>query len=94
MSLTISGAASRAGLLAIGRQPAVLRTVLAACCMFYLSVAPLILWLGAMGANVAHVLFGMTWLAGLSLSLRAGLKRQADSSSRVHGADHSTALTA
>ncbi len=74
VALSISGAASRAGLLAIGRQPAVLRTVLAASLAFYLSVAPLILWLGAMGANVAHVLFGATWLTGLTLSLRRGLK--------------------
>lgn len=85
-ALSISGAASRAGLLAMGRQPAVLRTVLAASCAFYLSVAPLIFWLGAMGANVAHVLFGATWLCGLTLSLRAGLRAQPADPLREKGA--------
>ncbi len=75
VALTISGAASRAALLAMGRQPAILRTVLAAASTFYCLVAPLIYWMGAMGANMAHVLFGTVWLTGLTLSLRQGLKR-------------------
>lgn len=76
VALTISGAASRAALLAMGRQPAVLRTVLAAAATFYGLVAPLIYLLGAMGANMAHVLFGTVWLAGLTLSLRQGLREE------------------
>ena len=75
VALTISGAASRAALLAMGRQPAILRTVLAAASTFYCLVAPLIYWKGAMGANMAHVLFGTVWLIGLTLSLRQGLKQ-------------------
>jgi O-antigen/teichoic acid export membrane protein len=74
VGLTISGAASRAGLLAMGRQPAVLRTVLAAAAAFYCSVVPLIEIFGAMGANIAHVLFGAIWLSGLGWSLREGLR--------------------
>lgn len=74
VGLAISGAASRAGLLAMGRQPAVLRTVLAAAAAFYCSVAPLIEIFGAMGANIAHVLFGAIWLGGLGWSLRQGLR--------------------
>jgi O-antigen/teichoic acid export membrane protein len=74
VALTISGAASRAALLAMGRQPAVLRTVLAAAATFYCAVAPLIHVMGAMGANIAHVLFGTVWLGGLTLSLRNGLR--------------------
>jgi O-antigen/teichoic acid export membrane protein len=76
VALTISGAASRAALLAMGRQPAILRTVLAAAVTFYGLVAPLIYLMGAMGANTAHVLFGMVWLVGLTLSLRRGLKEE------------------
>ncbi|WP_232476136.1 lipopolysaccharide biosynthesis protein [Flavisphingomonas formosensis] len=75
VSLTISGAASRAGLLSMGLQPAVLRTVLASTLAFYLMVAPLIELFGAMGANIAQVMFGMIWLGGLSLALRRGLKQ-------------------
>jgi len=74
VALTISGAASRAALLAMGRQPAVLRTVLAAAATFYCTVAPLIALMGAMGANMAHVLFGTVWLGGLTLALRRGLR--------------------
>jgi O-antigen/teichoic acid export membrane protein len=76
VALTISGAASRAALLAMGRQPAILRTVLAAASTFYGLVAPLIYLMGAMGANMAHVLFGTVWLVGLTLSLRQGLKEE------------------
>ncbi len=74
VALTISGAASRAALLAMGRQPAVLRAVLAAALTFYCLVAPLIHFMGAMGANMAHVLFGAVWLSGLTLALRRGLR--------------------
>ncbi len=74
VALTISGAASRAALLAMGKQPAILRTVLAAASTFYCLVAPLIYLRGAMGANIAHVLFGTVWLTGLTLSLRKGLR--------------------
>lgn len=77
VSLTITGSASRAGLLAMGRQPAILRTVLAAAATFYCAVAPLIQLMGAMGANVAHTLFGAVWLTGLTLALRQGLKSHA-----------------
>jgi len=75
VSLTICGAASRAGLLSMGLQSSVLRTVLAATLTFYVTVIPLIELFGTMGANIAQVLFGAIWLGGLSLSLRRGLKR-------------------
>jgi O-antigen/teichoic acid export membrane protein len=74
VALTICGAGSRAGLLAMGLQPLVLRTVLAAALTFHAAVIPLIYAMGAMGANIAHVLFGAVWLGGLTLSLRAGLR--------------------
>lgn len=89
VAMTISGAASRAALLAMGRQPAVLRTVLAAASTFYLSVAPLILTIGAMGANIAHVAFGTVWLCGLTLSLRSALRGE-DGVAPERGAKAST----
>ena len=77
VSLTISGAASRAALLAKGAQPAVLRVVGASTATFYATAPLLIIWIGAMGANIAHVLFGTVWLAGLSLALRRLARRDA-----------------
>lgn len=74
VALTVTGSASRAGLLAMGRQPAILRIVLAAAATFYCAVVPLIQLIGAMGANLAHTLFGAVWLAGLTIALRRGLK--------------------
>jgi O-antigen/teichoic acid export membrane protein len=73
VALTISGAASRAGLLALGKQPAVLRTIMASTLTFYCVAPPLVLTIGAMGANIAHLLFGAVWLSGLTLHLRRAL---------------------
>lgn len=77
VTMTISGAASRAGLLALGNQRSVLRTVMACSLAFYCSAPPLILTFGAMGANIAHLLFGSIWLVGLTLSLRSAMKAAA-----------------
>lgn len=74
VTLTISGAASRAGLLALGDQRAVLRTVMACTLAFYCAVFPLITQIGAMGANIAHLLFAAIWLSGLALHLRRAIR--------------------
>ncbi|HKY82061.1 MAG TPA: lipopolysaccharide biosynthesis protein [Sphingobium sp.] len=74
VTLTISGAASRAGLLALGDQRAVLRTVMACTLAFYCAVFPLIPMIGAMGANIAHLLFAAIWLSGLALHLRRAIR--------------------
>lgn len=74
VTLTISGAASRAGLLALGDQRAVLRTVMACTCAFYASVFPLIPHFGAMGANLAHLAFAAVWLGGLAFHLRRAIR--------------------
>lgn len=73
--LTLSGAANRAALLALGRQPAVLLTVMMSVGVFYSAAPPLVIMVGPMGANIAHVLFGAVWLAGLTISLRRALRR-------------------
>lgn len=74
VTMTISGAASRASLLALGDQRSVLRTVMACTLAFYCAAPPLILTIGAMGANVAHLLFGVIWLGGLGLHVRNAVK--------------------
>jgi O-antigen/teichoic acid export membrane protein len=78
VALTVSGAASRAGLLAMGRQPAILKTVTACTLSFYCLAPLLIAYMGAMGASVAHLIFGAIWLGGLSLNLRRGLAAEAE----------------
>ena len=90
VAFMISGAASRAGLLAMGRQPAVLRTVLAAAATFYCLVIPLIGMMGAMGANAAHVLFGLVWLSGLTFSIRRGLRSPPSAATTIPVAGNQT----
>ncbi len=73
VTFAISGSASRAGLLALGDQRALLRTVMACTLAFYCAVFPLVPLVGAMGANIAHLLFGVIWLGGLTLCLRRAI---------------------
>ena len=74
VTLTMSGSASRAGLLALGNQRALLRTVMACTLAFYCAVFPLVHLIGAMGANVAHLLFGAIWLGGLAFYVRREIR--------------------
>lgn len=74
VTLTMSGSASRAGLLALGEQGALLKTTMACTFAFYCAVFPLVPLIGAMGANIAHLLFGVIWLGGLALYLRRAVK--------------------
>jgi O-antigen/teichoic acid export membrane protein len=73
VTLTMSGSASRAGLLALGDQRSLLRTVMACTLAFYCAVFPLVLWIGPMGANIAHLLFAAIWLVGLGFYLRRAI---------------------
>ncbi|HWV12506.1 MAG TPA: hypothetical protein VN110_04345, partial [Sphingobium sp.] len=47
-----------------------LKTTMACTLAFYCAVFPLVPLVGAMGANIAHLLFGVIWLGGLALYLR------------------------
>jgi O-antigen/teichoic acid export membrane protein len=58
----------------LGDQRAVLRTVMACTLVFYCAVFPLIPKVGAMGANIAHLLFAAVWLGGLALHLRRAIR--------------------
>ena len=73
VTFAISGSASRAGLLALGDQRALLRTVMACTLAFYCAVFSLVPSVGAMGANIAHLLFGVIWLGSLTLCLRRAI---------------------
>ena len=84
VTLTMSGSASRAGLLALGDQRALLKTTMACTLAFYCAVFPLVPLIGAMGANIAHLLFGVIWLGGLAFYLRRAISaaRWADASEK------------
>jgi O-antigen/teichoic acid export membrane protein len=70
VALVLTGAATRSALLAMGRQRNVLAVVAIATAAFHLTALFLIPLLGAMGGNIAHIVLGLIWLAGLSFSLR------------------------
>lgn len=76
VTLTISGTASRSALLARGWETHVLRVVVAATLCFFAVAVILIPRIGAMGANIAHVMSGLIWVIGLTLALRKALPKQ------------------
>lgn len=71
---TMMGSAARSGLLAMGRQRDVLIVVSIATAGFHLTALSLIPRVGAMGGNVAHIVFGCIWAVGLALTLHRALK--------------------
>lgn len=72
--LSLCGAGANSALLAMGRQRDTLRVVLVATVAFHATALLLIPRIGAMGANVAHVVLGAIWLAGLALHFRRALR--------------------
>jgi O-antigen/teichoic acid export membrane protein len=77
VAMVLSGGAVRTALLAMGRQPAVLRIVLVGVIVFQATAFSLIPLVGAMGANIAHVVMATVLLAGLILVYRRELKSTA-----------------
>lgn len=77
VAATLSGTALRSALLAMGRQRRVLAVVCVATAAFHLTALALVPRVGAMGANVAHLVLGVLWLAGLSWSFRRALRGHA-----------------
>jgi O-antigen/teichoic acid export membrane protein len=70
---TLSGVAVRAGLLAMGLQKQVLTTTLMGTLAFYATALSLLPVIGAMGANIAHIVMGSVNLISMSLAFRKGL---------------------
>lgn len=64
----LTGAALRTALIAAGYQAQVLKTVFVATLVFHASAILLVPMVGPIGANIAHVLLGLTWIVGLGLS--------------------------
>ena len=74
VAMTLSGSAVRTALLAMGRQPAILKIVLGATIVFHITALTAIPIMGAMGANIAHIAMSSVWLAALMLVYHKALK--------------------
>ena len=78
VAMTLGGSAARTALLAMGRQPAILKIVLGATAVFHITALTAIPLMGAMGANIAHVAMGTVWLIALSVVYHKALKNPPD----------------
>jgi O-antigen/teichoic acid export membrane protein len=65
VAIVLSGSAMRTALLAMGRQPAVLKVVFVSTLAFHATALILIPLIGAMGANIANAAMGAVRLYGL-----------------------------
>jgi O-antigen/teichoic acid export membrane protein len=81
VAMLLSGGAVRTALLAMGRQPAVLKIVLVGTIAFQVTAFSLIPLIGAMGANIAHVVMAAFLLVGLFGAYRRNLALQGPASS-------------
>jgi O-antigen/teichoic acid export membrane protein len=84
VALSLSGSAVRTGMLAMGRQPTVLKIVLVATAAFHLTALALVPQFGPIGANIAHVVMATIWLVGLMVAFRSAL-RDAEGMGAPHG---------
>jgi len=62
--LFLGGNTLNPALLSIGADRSLIRVTLAATLVFFAAFAPLVNLFGPIGANLSHVLFNLTWLAG------------------------------
>jgi O-antigen/teichoic acid export membrane protein len=69
--MMLSGSVMRSALLAMGRENAVLRSVMISTIAFHVTAFSLIPLIGAMGANVAHIVMSIIWMATMFLSYRS-----------------------
>ena len=68
--LTLNAAVLRSALLAMGQERAVLNSVLVATLCFHATAFAAIPYMGAMGANVAHIVMSALWLITMHISYR------------------------
>jgi O-antigen/teichoic acid export membrane protein len=79
VAMLLSGGAVRTALLAMGRQPAVLKIVAVATIAFHITAFAIIPLIGAMGANVAHCVMATFMLMGLIMVYRRDFAQEARS---------------
>nr|WP_310524347.1 lipopolysaccharide biosynthesis protein [Polymorphobacter sp.] len=85
--LMISGTATHSALLAMGKAHQALAVVTAGTIAFHITLLLLVPRIGAMGANVAHVVLGIIWVTGLAIMLRRALRNTDDGAPSVVPAD-------
>lgn len=83
VAMTLSGSAARLALLAMGRQPLVLKIVIAATMAFHAVAIVGLLTIGTMGASIAHVVLSMICLAGFTFFFRSAVKEQQETATPV-----------
>ena len=69
--MTLSGSVMRSALLSMGRETVVLRAVLISTAAFHVTAFGLIPLIGAMGANVAHIVMSTLWMTLMSIGYRS-----------------------
>jgi O-antigen/teichoic acid export membrane protein len=77
VAMLLSGGAVRTALLAMGRQPAILKIVLVATIAFQVTAFSAIPLIGAMGANIAHVVMATILLTGLIIAYHRAFSSEA-----------------
>ncbi|MCA1406419.1 lipopolysaccharide biosynthesis protein [Ensifer sp. IC3342] len=70
VTMTLCGTVIRSALLAMGREDQVLRSVLIATAAFHSTALLLVPVMGAMGANVAHIVMSAIWLSVMMVVYR------------------------
>lgn len=70
VTLTLCGAVIRSALLAMGRENDILRSVMISTVAFHATALTLIPAIGAMGANIAHIVMATIWLSTMMVSYR------------------------
>nr|WP_281431834.1 lipopolysaccharide biosynthesis protein [Rhizobium setariae] len=74
--MTLCGSVMRSALLAMGLENSVLRSVLISTAAFHAIAIGLIPTIGAMGANIAHIVMATIWMATMTLSYRKNIWSQ------------------
>jgi O-antigen/teichoic acid export membrane protein len=70
VTMTLCGAVIRSALLAMGRENEILWSVLISTVAFHATALTLIPAIGAMGANIAHIVMASIWLSTMMVSYR------------------------
>ncbi|SDA92802.1 Membrane protein involved in the export of O-antigen and teichoic acid [Sinorhizobium sp. NFACC03] len=70
VAISLLGIVTRTALLAMGRDRDVLRSVLFSVVGFYVTAFSLIPAIGAMGANVAHIVLATIWVLSMTIAYR------------------------
>lgn len=74
VTLFMCGSVMRTALLSMGRDILIFVFVLAATAPFYVVALLLVPRIGAIGANIAHIVLGIIWVVGLGVQMRKSIR--------------------